>query len=157
MQWHLFSAAFLLGAAYTFQKNEHIRIDIINSRLSQNTRNVIELVGHVVFLLPFAGLLMWLGTSNAWRSFSSTGAVTVTQISFFVSLIVLGILIWGAVSYVPSLRKTPGQEGKFIPYALLVGVCLILDIYMVSNLMKAVQPFWEQSSSAGGLPGRSRW
>ena len=34
---------FLLGAGYTLKMNEHIRIDIINSRLSQRGRNMVEL------------------------------------------------------------------------------------------------------------------
>ena len=29
IQWYLFSAIFLLAAAYTLQKNEHIRIDLL--------------------------------------------------------------------------------------------------------------------------------
>ena len=32
-QWQLFGAVFMLCAAYTLLKNEHIRIDIVNSRL----------------------------------------------------------------------------------------------------------------------------
>ena len=152
LQWHLFSAVFLLGAAYTFQKNEHIRIDILNSRLSATTRNVIDVFGHIFFLLPFSGLLLWLGTSNAWRSFSSTGAVTLTQMGFFVSLILLGVLVWALVSYVPSLKRSASTAGRFVPAAVVVGLLFILDIYAFSKLMTAVQPFWEQSSSAGGLP-----
>ncbi|MEZ5840860.1 MAG: TRAP transporter small permease subunit [Hyphomicrobiales bacterium] len=35
LQWYLFGAVFLLAAAYTLQRNEHIRIDIISGRLSQ--------------------------------------------------------------------------------------------------------------------------
>ena len=37
-QWYLFGAVVLLGAAYTLKQNEHIRIDILSSRLSQRTR-----------------------------------------------------------------------------------------------------------------------
>ena len=152
MQWHLFSAVFLLGAAYTFQKNEHIRIDIINSRLSQTTRNVIDCIGHVLFLMPFAGLLAWLGVSNAWRAFSSTGGVSGAQVGFFAALIALGVLLYGAFAYAPSLRRTPGQEGKFIPVAAVCGVLILIDLYLLNGLFKIVSPFWEQSSSAGGLP-----
>ena len=58
-QWMLFGAVFLLCASWTLQANEHIRIDIVNTTLSKGTRNVIELVGHVFFLLPMAAILMW--------------------------------------------------------------------------------------------------
>ena len=58
-QWMLFGAVFLLCASWTLQANEHIRIDIVNGTLSKKTRNVIELVGHVFFLLPMTLVLMW--------------------------------------------------------------------------------------------------
>lgn len=58
-QWMLFGAVFLLCASWTLQANEHIRIDIVNSTLSKKARNVIELIGHVFFLLPMAGVIVW--------------------------------------------------------------------------------------------------
>src|SRR5262245_60960160 len=45
LQWYLFAAVFLICAAYTLLKNEHIRIDIVSSRLTPTSRNVIELIG----------------------------------------------------------------------------------------------------------------
>ena len=58
-QWMLFGAVFLLCASWTLQANEHIRIDIVNTTLSKKTRNVIELIGHIFFLLPMAAVLVW--------------------------------------------------------------------------------------------------
>jgi TRAP-type mannitol/chloroaromatic compound transport system permease small subunit len=60
LQWYLFSAVFLLGAGYTLLNNEHVRIDIINGRLSPRTRAWIDLLGGLFFLLPMALLIMWL-------------------------------------------------------------------------------------------------
>ncbi|WP_339112070.1 TRAP transporter small permease subunit [Thioclava sp. GXIMD2076] len=59
LQWYLFGAAFLLAAAYTLQKNEHIRIDILYGALKRRTQNWIDLFGHVVFLLPFTLLMLY--------------------------------------------------------------------------------------------------
>ncbi|MFM9843006.1 MAG: TRAP transporter small permease subunit [Dongiaceae bacterium] len=59
LQWYLFGAVFMLAAAYTLQRNEHIRIDIISNMLSQRTRNWIEIAGHVLFLLPFCALMIY--------------------------------------------------------------------------------------------------
>jgi TRAP-type mannitol/chloroaromatic compound transport system permease small subunit len=58
-QWWLFALVFLLAAPWTLRDNEHIRIDVVNARLSQGTRNIIELIGHVFFLLPMAAMLAW--------------------------------------------------------------------------------------------------
>ncbi len=46
MQWYLFGAVFMLGAAYTFLKNEHIRIDVVTSHFTKRTRDWIDVVGH---------------------------------------------------------------------------------------------------------------
>lgn len=56
LQWYLFGAVFLLGAAWTLRRNEHVRIDVLTSRLSQRARDRIDLVGHIAFLIPFAAL-----------------------------------------------------------------------------------------------------
>jgi TRAP-type mannitol/chloroaromatic compound transport system permease small subunit len=60
LQWLLFGAAFMLAAAYTLQRNAHVRIDIVSSRLSRRARNVIDLLGHLLFLAPVSLILLWL-------------------------------------------------------------------------------------------------
>jgi TRAP-type mannitol/chloroaromatic compound transport system permease small subunit len=64
-QWYLFSAVFLLGAAYTLQADKHVRVDVLSKRWSAKTRAIIDIVGHVCFLLPLAVGLAWLG----WHDF----------------------------------------------------------------------------------------
>jgi TRAP-type mannitol/chloroaromatic compound transport system permease small subunit len=60
LQWYFFGAIFMLCAGYTLLHNEHIRIDVVSSRLSPKTRNWIEIVGGVFFLLPLAIGMAWL-------------------------------------------------------------------------------------------------
>ncbi|HSB23450.1 MAG TPA: TRAP transporter small permease subunit [Burkholderiaceae bacterium] len=60
IQWYLFGAMFLLGAGYTRKHNGHVRIDIFYNRLGPRGQAWVDLVGGLVFLLPMAGLLMWL-------------------------------------------------------------------------------------------------
>jgi TRAP-type mannitol/chloroaromatic compound transport system permease small subunit len=59
-QWYVFGALFLLGAGYTLKHNGHVRIDILYQRFSPRTQAWIDLLGGLLFLLPFAGLLAWL-------------------------------------------------------------------------------------------------
>lgn len=61
LQWQLFGAVFMLCAAYTFLKNEHIRIDIINNRFPKRVRDWIDLIGHFLFLMPFVLLMIYDG------------------------------------------------------------------------------------------------
>jgi TRAP-type mannitol/chloroaromatic compound transport system permease small subunit len=60
LQWLLFGAVFMLAAAYTLQKNAHVRIDAVSSRLSKRARDVIDLIGHLVMLAPMTVILLWL-------------------------------------------------------------------------------------------------
>jgi len=53
-QWLLFGAVFLLCAPWTLLHNEHIRIDIVNSKLPLKFKRLIEYVGHGLFLIPMA-------------------------------------------------------------------------------------------------------
>ncbi|MDQ1330742.1 MAG: hypothetical protein QG578_1007 [Thermodesulfobacteriota bacterium] len=71
MQWYLFSGVFLLGAGYVFLKNIHVRIDFVSSRLTPRARSWIDIIGIIVFLLPFCVILIrmsWPLFFNAWQS-----------------------------------------------------------------------------------------
>lgn len=59
LQWVLFSIIFLLCSPWTLLRNEHIRIDIINHALPLKVRSWIDMVGHVLFLVPFTIVLLW--------------------------------------------------------------------------------------------------
>jgi len=58
LQWVLFGAVFLIVASWTLLDNEHIRIDIVNSTFSQRTRNIIDVIGHALFLLPLTIIMI---------------------------------------------------------------------------------------------------
>lgn len=60
IQWYLFSAIFLLCAAYTLQRNEHVRIDVIAGRFSRRTQAWIDVFGIICFLFPMVCLILWL-------------------------------------------------------------------------------------------------
>jgi len=59
LQWYLFGAAFMLAAAYTLKQNEHIRIDIVYGMFSRRVQHWIDLLGHLLFLMPFVLLMVW--------------------------------------------------------------------------------------------------
>ena len=70
LQWYLFAAIFLLAAGYTLKHNGHVRIDILYGRQSERGRAWIDLLGALVFLLPFSLLLVWFswpGFTAAWQ------------------------------------------------------------------------------------------
>lgn len=71
IQWYLFATIFMLAAGYTFLRNEHVRIDILTSRLSPRGQNVVDIVGILFFLLPMAGLILWLSWPIVMTSLAS--------------------------------------------------------------------------------------
>ena len=59
IQWMLFSAVFLLGAAWALATDAHVRVDVLYGRLSPRRRAVVDLAGSLLFLLPFCALMFW--------------------------------------------------------------------------------------------------
>lgn len=109
IQWYLFSMIFLFCAGYTLKHNEHVRIDIITARFSARVRAGIDIFGTLFFLLPMAGLIMWL----SWPLF--VDAYTRNEVSTNAG----GLVVWPARLMVP------------------VGFLLLL-IQAVSELIKRV-------------------
>jgi TRAP-type mannitol/chloroaromatic compound transport system permease small subunit len=70
LQWYLFGAAYLLAAAYTLQRNEHIRIDIISNHLPKGVRHAIEIFGHLFMLMPLCALMVWETWPNMMESYN---------------------------------------------------------------------------------------
>lgn len=59
LEWHLFAVIFLLGAGFTLKHNRHVRVDLFYARLTHKGRAWIDLLGSLLFLLPFAALIIW--------------------------------------------------------------------------------------------------
>jgi TRAP-type mannitol/chloroaromatic compound transport system permease small subunit len=61
---------FMLAAAWTLQVDGHVRVDIFYSQARPRTRAVIDLLGAIVFLMPFATVLAVLSVPYAARSWA---------------------------------------------------------------------------------------
>ena len=60
VQWYLFAWSFLIAAGYTLLHREHVRIDVVNSRLSKKTQVWIDIFGFAFFLTPLCVTILWL-------------------------------------------------------------------------------------------------
>ena len=82
LQWYLYGAAFLGAAAYTLLENEHIRIDLVYGMWPRKVQHWIDLIGSVLFLMPFVILMIYYLYPWTVRSFergeisSSAGGLT---------------------------------------------------------------------------------
>jgi TRAP-type mannitol/chloroaromatic compound transport system permease small subunit len=52
IQWYLFAAIVMLGASHTLRMNEHVRVDIVYTHLSERGKEWLDIVGTAVFLVP---------------------------------------------------------------------------------------------------------
>ncbi len=70
IQWHIYSAGFLLGLSYAFQADAHIRVDVVSERLPARWRAWLELYGIVLALLPFLFLMVWFSLPFVQQSWA---------------------------------------------------------------------------------------
>lgn len=101
IQWSLFAAVFLLGAAYTLLKNEHVRIDLLSNRGGPRVKAWIDILGTVFFLLPLCALMLYyawpffLDSFNSQEWSSSPG----------------GLILWPAKLLIPACFALLALQG----------------------------------------------
>ena len=61
VQWYLFAASFLIASAYTLLNGEHVKIDVISSKLSKRAQILIDVFGFTFFLTPVCLAILWYG------------------------------------------------------------------------------------------------
>lgn len=67
-QWYLFALVFLLGAAPTLLRDRHVRVDVLYGRLKPRGKAWIDLVGGLVFLIPFCAFAIWVSSPSVRAS-----------------------------------------------------------------------------------------
>ena len=92
IQWYLFAGMVMLGAAYTLQKNEHVRVDILYGRASTRVQIWIDILGGLLFLLPATVIMGWL----AWPMFHNSWQLNETSANAG------GLLRWPVKLLVPA-------------------------------------------------------
>ena len=69
MEWHLHAALFLLALGYAYLKNSHVRIEVIREGFSTKLKAILEVIGVIIFILPYTGLIVWFGIDFVSRSY----------------------------------------------------------------------------------------
>jgi TRAP-type mannitol/chloroaromatic compound transport system permease small subunit len=70
LEWHLHAALFLLCLAYAYVRDAHVRIEIVRERLRPRPRVWIELLGCLLFLVPYCYVVVLYGSDFAQKSFA---------------------------------------------------------------------------------------
>ena len=56
---HLFAMNFLLAAGWTFLNDGHVRVDLVYTRLNRKKKAWIDLLGSLLFCIPYCMLIIW--------------------------------------------------------------------------------------------------
>ena len=60
LQWYLYSIVFLGLAGYTILRDSNVRVDVIYSRVDDRRKCVLDLIGLLLFVIPFALLIIYV-------------------------------------------------------------------------------------------------
>jgi TRAP-type mannitol/chloroaromatic compound transport system permease small subunit len=69
MEWHLHAVLFLMALGYGYVKDSHVRIELVRDTLKPRTRVWIELLGALLFMVPYCYVVIEYGNENALRAF----------------------------------------------------------------------------------------
>ncbi|MDX1634937.1 MAG: TRAP transporter small permease subunit [Marinobacter sp.] len=70
MEWHLFAVVFMLGIAYALRTDGHVRVDVFYDRWGDKAKAWVNLVGALVFVVPFALLIAYYGYSYTMEAYN---------------------------------------------------------------------------------------
>ncbi|MGO4854583.1 TRAP transporter small permease subunit [Phaeovulum sp. W22_SRMD_FR3] len=136
LQWYLFGAAFLLAAAYTLKQNEHIRIDILYGAVSRRRQHWIDLLGHLLFLMPFVILMLWQLTPYVLKSYHN-GEVSTNSGGLIIwpakSLLLIGFVLLFAQGISEIIKKIAIMRGVIDDPTPYVASHAPLDDVMEEN------------------------
>lgn len=69
LEIYLFGMLFLLGGAYTLKHKKHVRVDVFYTKLSEKGKAWIDLIGGILYLIPWAILIIVTSSKYAYNSF----------------------------------------------------------------------------------------
>jgi len=70
LEWHLFALIFILGAAYTLQVDQHVRVDVFYTHFSPRKKAWVNLIGTLLFLIPWCLVIIYSSYNYAENSFA---------------------------------------------------------------------------------------
>jgi TRAP-type mannitol/chloroaromatic compound transport system permease small subunit len=71
VQWYLFAWSFLVAAGLTLLNREHVRIDVLNSRLPKRVQMWIDITGFALFLTPLCLVVLYYTVPMTMQMYQS--------------------------------------------------------------------------------------
>lgn len=111
------SLLFLGAAGFVFLKDDHVRVDIFYRDKSERIKNLVNLVGHLVLLLPFLVFVWIIGTpyvTTSWAnlegSFETSGLQIVFILKSFFLLFALTLSFQGLSGIIRTIYALRGGK-----------------------------------------------
>jgi TRAP-type mannitol/chloroaromatic compound transport system permease small subunit len=111
-QWYLFDVMFLLAMGYALQRDDHVRVDVLQSRWSPRRQARVELAGTLGLLLPFVLVVLLASvepTLATWRIGEMSPDPGGLPRTWVKSLIPLGFLLLGLQGVAQVIRLLHGR------------------------------------------------
>jgi len=109
LEWHLHAALFLLCLGFAYIKNAHVRVELVRENFASRTKAWLELLGVMVFLIPYCFVVIKYGSVFAQRSFAMnevSSALTGLPYRWIIkSMLPLGFAILGLAGISVALRS----------------------------------------------------
>jgi TRAP-type mannitol/chloroaromatic compound transport system permease small subunit len=123
-----FYCLIMLGAAYAYWRNDHVRVDIIRERLSERSKAIIEILGFMLLLLPVCVVVLVPGSEIVFDSIikqETSGALMGTPtLWIFKAMILLcyaQLLAIGSYVTWKNIRFLRGHEAAPFPPERTLG------------------------------------
>ncbi|TYL49284.1 TRAP transporter small permease subunit [Marinomonas sp. IMCC 4694] len=114
---------FMLGAAYTFKDDEHVRVDVFYREFSETKKAWVNIIGGLFFLLPFTLYTAYLSldyVSASWRVLETSsqpgGLPFVYLLKTLIPIMMVSLIVQGLadilknIGIITSARTVKGQR-----------------------------------------------
>lgn len=116
----LFGLHFMILAGYALTRKAHVSVDIVTELLSPKARAVVELIGYIVFFLPFMLVLVWRSygfAMTSWARQETTWGIASIPIYPIKTVIVVAACLLLAQGLALMIRTMAFIAGYEDPYA----------------------------------------
>lgn len=114
---YMHAAFFMLGAGYTLLVDEHVRVDIFYARAGPRGRALIDVLGHLVLLMPAMIVLLvwsWPSVRNAWAVLEGPVSVGGIPASFLLKSLIPAfcvlLLVQGLARLLRDVVRLTGER-----------------------------------------------
>ena len=104
LQWHIYSASWLLGFSYATTQRSHVRNDILFNKFSKLTQARIDFYSHLLLALPFVAVILYHSWSFVeWSYLQNEGSIDPDGLParwIIKSALPIGFFLFGVASLV---------------------------------------------------------